>query len=277
MRKINYPLIISDFDGTLVRSDGNISDRNKKAIREYVAAGGVFAISTGRLPAGILRRAQELGLTGNICCCQGAIILDIQSKELLLDGRISLDSTLTACKKMETMGLHVHAYDLWDYYSNVDDEALKLYENVVQAKAEVVLDRPLSKFIEEKRLRAYKLLAMVKAEESDEILEKLSAEKIDGCELTKSANFLVEVVNEKYSKGTALEFLADYYGVSMAKTVAIGDQRNDISMIEKAGVGVAVKNADVSLKEKADYICNYTNDEDAVADIIEKFGFYEER
>ena len=68
MRRINYPLIVSDFDGTLVNNDGTISEKNKKAIAEYVAAGGAFAISTGRLPSGILSRAQELGLSGKVCC-----------------------------------------------------------------------------------------------------------------------------------------------------------------------------------------------------------------
>ena len=116
MRKINYPLIVSDFDGTLVKEDGTISEKNKKAIAEYIAAGGKFAISTGRLPSGILSRAQELGLQGNVCCCQGAIVLDIQTKEVLLEGRMSLQSTLTACKRLEELGLHIQVYDLWDYY-----------------------------------------------------------------------------------------------------------------------------------------------------------------
>ena len=57
MRKIKYPLIISDFDGTLVREDGRIDEKTKKAIDEYVKNGGVFAISTGRMPMGILSRA----------------------------------------------------------------------------------------------------------------------------------------------------------------------------------------------------------------------------
>ena len=49
MRQIKYPLIVSDFDGTLVNKDGTICESNKKAISEYIAAGGAFAISTGRL------------------------------------------------------------------------------------------------------------------------------------------------------------------------------------------------------------------------------------
>ena len=276
MRRINYPLIVSDFDGTLVNNDGTISKKNKKAIAEYVAAGGAFAISTGRLPSGILSRAQELGLTGKVCCCQGAIILDIQTKEVILEGRMSLESTLAACKKMEELGLHIHVYDLWDYYVNKDDEPLKLYEMLVKTKATLVLDKPLAQFIEEKGLCAYKLLAMVEPAHNAALLKVLQAENFEGCEVTKSADFLVEVVNKNYSKGTAVEFLANYYNIPLEKVIAVGDQLNDTPMIERAGLGIAVKNADESLKEKANYVCTHTNEEGAIAEIIEKFGFCEE-
>lgn len=272
IQKLKYPLIVSDFDGTLVRGDGSISEKNKLAIAKYVAAGGKFVLSTGRLPSGILSRAQELGLHGMVSCCQGAIILDIDTQERILDGHLSLETTLIACKTMEALGLHIHAYDLWDYYSNIDDEPLRLYEKLTKTKATVVENMPLSQFLEEKKLGAYKLLAMIYAEKSDELLQYLRGQNIPNCTVTKSAEFLVEVIPNQYSKGTAVEFLANYYGVPLEKTIAVGDQLNDLSMLEKAGLGIAVKNADVRLKEKANYISEYTCEEDAIAHIIEGFG-----
>ena len=276
MRKINYPLIVSDFDGTLVNADGTISEKNKKAIAEYVEAGGVFALSTGRLPAGILTRAKELGLKGKVCCCQGAIIVDIETKEVLMEGRLSIESTVAACKKMEQLDLHIHAYDLWDFYVNKDDEALRIYKHLVKTTPTLILDKPLSQYLEENNLPMYKLVVMVEPEDNERVLRILESEGFDGCEVTKSASYLVEVVNSKYSKGTAVEFLANYYGISLDKVIAVGDQLNDVSMIEKAGLGIAVKNAEDALKVKADYICKYTNEEGAIAEIIEKFGFCNE-
>ena len=276
MRKINYPLIVSDFDGTLVKKDGTIGEEDKKAILEYIAAGGKFAISTGRMPAGILVRAKELGLKGMVCCCQGSIIMDIESEEVILQGRIPLETTVAICKKMEAMGLHIHVYDLWDYYCNMDDDALKFYERAVKSKAKLVLDKKISQFVEETGLCSYKVLAMVPAEENERVLNILAAENFKDCVLTKSDAYLVEVINKNYSKGSAVEFLANYHNVSLKKTIAIGDQRNDLPMIEKAGLGIAVQNADDALKSKADYICAYTNEEGAVGKIIEKFGFCQE-
>jgi Cof subfamily protein (haloacid dehalogenase superfamily) len=273
MQKINYPLIVSDFDGTLVNDDGTISQNNKDAIAAYLADGGAFAISTGRMPSGILSRARELGLKGMVSCCQGAIIMDINTENVVLEGRIPHEVTLKIVEKMEAMGLHIHVYDLWDYYCNMDDEALKMYENAVKSKAKLVVDRKLSDFVRERRLASYKVLAMVRPQDSERVINELAQANFEGCGVTKSSEFLVEVVSMQYSKGTAIAFLADYYHTSVDKTVAIGDQRNDLPMIQQAGVGVAVKNADQALKEQANYVCEYTNEESAVADVIKRFGY----
>jgi Cof subfamily protein (haloacid dehalogenase superfamily) len=275
VQKINYGLIISDFDGTLVNHDGTITTENKQTITAYCENGGKFAISTGRLPGGILRRAQELGLQGAISCCQGSIILDIQSQEVLYSDSIPNDVSIQICEKLESMGLHVHAYDLWEYFCNKDDDALKLYERLTQTKANLITDKPLSQLIKETGLRSYKFLAMVDPKDSAALIEELLKETFEGCCVTKSGDYLVEVINAKNSKGTAAAFLSAYYNVPIEKTVCIGDQWNDIPMIKAAGLGVAVKNADDKLKAQADVVIDYTNEESAVAKVIQQYGFKE--
>ncbi len=276
MQALGYSLIVSDFDGTLVRSDGKISEENKRAIEKFIAAGGKFVISTGRLPSSILPRAKELGLQGALCCCQGSMIMDMQTETLLLSGCLPFESALAACAKMEQMGLHIQGYTKNEYYSNMDDEALAAYEHIVKIPANRVLDRPLSVFLRELNQPVYKLLAIVPKEENDRVLSSLQAEGFAGCDFTKSSDYFVEIIPAGYSKGTAVEYLANHYGVPLQNTIAVGDQRNDTPMVERAGLGVAVANADEELKARADYICSSTNDQDAVAKMIAKFVFHEE-
>ena len=273
MQDLDYKLIVSDFDGTLVNENGTISDKNKKAISDYIAAGGAFAISTGRMPDGILSRAKELGLKGLVSCCQGSIIADIDTKEFVFEGRIPYETTLAVVEKMEQMGLHIHVYEAWEYFSNMDDYALKMYENAVKSKATLVLNQPLSQFVKERRLASYKILAMVLPEDNERVIQELVAANFPNCTVTRSSGVLVEVINAQYSKGTAVEFLSDYFHVDLGKTVAIGDQLNDLPMIEKAGLGIAVQNADKGLKTVADVVSPLTNEEGAVAWAIEQFGF----
>ena len=274
-RKINYRLIVSDFDGTLVRKNGEIGERNKKAIAQYVQDGGVFAVSTGRLHYGILPRVRELGLKGAVSCGQGSLIVDIESGEPLLNGTLPCDVTVAICEKMEALGVHFHVYDFFNYYSNKNNQALKNYEDIVRMKAKVVDEEPLSAFVKREKIAAYKVLALVDPAEADTIIRELKKENFVGCEVTKSNDFLVEVINASYSKGTAVEFLTNYFHVPIEKTVAVGDQQNDIPMIEKAGLGIAVKNADETLKKSA-LVFGFTNEEDAIAEIIEKYGYTEE-
>jgi len=80
----------------------------------------------------------------------------------------------------------------------------------------------------------------------------------------------LEVMNKGINKGNAIRILAEIYGINREEIIAIGDNENDISMIEYAGLGIAMGNAVDTLKERADYITgNY--DEDGVAQAIEKF------
>ncbi|MBE7068479.1 MAG: HAD family hydrolase [Clostridiales bacterium] len=275
MRKINYGLIVSDFDGTLVSENGNIPEKNKSAIAEYVKDGGKFAISTGRLHYGIVPRAKELGLRGAVSCCQGAVIMDIESGKPLLNGVLSNEVTVQICRKMEELQLHIHVYGFDEFYCNKNDEALRFYERLVGKKATLITEEPLSAFVKETGIQAYKLLTIVEPQRAEGIMQALAKENFDGCVVTKSADFLVEVINANYSKGTAVEFLSKYYSVPLEKTIAVGDQLNDVPMIKRAGLGLAVNNADERLKKEA-IVLESTNEEGAIAEVIEKYGYMEE-
>ncbi len=275
MQKINYGLIVSDFDGTLARSDGTLSPRTKSVIAEYVKNGGKFAVSTGRMPEAILPRVKELGLVGAVCCGQGSVIVDIETSEVLYQNAIPNAVAIAICKKMESLGLHIHVYGLWDFYSNMQDEDLAKYEAATACKAKLVLDRPLSQFLQESGLNPFKIIAMVAPEENEPLRRLLDNEHFEGCDVTRSHAWLVEIGNAGSSKGTSIRYLASRYGIPMEKTIAIGDQINDLSMVETAGLGLAVANADEQLKACAT-VCPDTNDQDAVANVIQKYGYTEE-
>ncbi len=270
---INYKLIVSDYDGTLADKDCMVPDENLKAIKKYTDAGGIFAISTGRLPSAIINQARNMGLKGLMCCGQGTVCMDIESGEILFEERLSLEATISACKNLEEIGVHILAFDLLEFYSNRDDEVLAFYESLSKAKGIPVTDKKLSQFLEEKQICAYKLMALVEEKDNAKVIAKLNSANLPDCCITKSMDCLVEIVNPTKSKGTAIKFLAEKYNVPIEKTIGIGDNFNDIPMIETAGLGVAVGNAENILKERAGYICNRTNEECAVAEVIEKFGY----
>ena len=273
MRKIGYPLILTDFDGTLVRSDKTILDETYQAIAEYKESGGHFAISTGRMLSSILPIAREMGLTGLVAACQGALIADIASGELVVDGSMEKADAVEICRTLESMGLHVHAYETDKFYSNMDDDLLAYYCSIVKEEAVVVKDMPLFELLACKDMRVRKLVVMLYPKQRDGIYERLLELFGDKFYVTCSAPILVEICNPEYTKGTSLEKIAEYYGIPVEKTIAVGDSLNDLPMIERAGLGIAVGNAEEELKEKADVTLMATNDEDAIGVIIREYGF----
>ena len=96
----------------------------------------------------------------------------------------------------------------------------------------------------------------------DEITKELN--KIEGLEITKSWFNNIEIMATGSDKGSAVKILAEYLDIDKDEIIAFGDNYNDISMLEFAGIGVAMGNADEFVKSKADYITS-TNSEDGVA------------
>ena len=276
MRKIRYPLIISDFDGTLLRSDCMISERTRMAIEDYQRAGGKFAVCTGRPMNSILPRVKELGLKGLVSCFQGSVVVDIESGEFVVDGAISQNGALEICQFLETLDMHIHVYSLEGYYANKENALLRRYEELSGVKAKVVANMPLSQYIRLQNIVVRKVLVLVDPEERDEIYQMVFDRFGADYYVTSGASSVVEVIGKEYTKAMGIRCIANYYGVPVEKTVVAGDCLNDLPMLEAAGVGVAVKNAEDALKQLADVVMPFTNDEDAVAEIIEKFGYTEE-
>ena len=273
MKNIDKRLIVSDFDGTLARSDNAVSDRVRQTINEYVSSGGIFAVCTGRMLCSILPRVREIGLKGLVVAYQGSVIADIESGKLLRNNCLSVTECEEICAFAEKYNYKCNVYSDEVLYTNLPqgDSRLTVYETVTGVKA-VIVDGLVSKFVKDNNLTCNKITFLVNPNERERLYKLLQAQFSEKFDVTCSAKVLVEISPKSDDKGSALKYIADYFKIDLSSTVAIGDNLNDLSMIKIASVGVAVGNAVDDLKREADYI-SVSNDEDAVAEIIEKFGF----
>lgn len=258
---MRYRIFLSDFDGTLVRGDGTVSEANKAAIRRYREKGGIFAIVTGRMPASILPRLEELGIREGLAVAfQGATVADIKTRKLLKNGAFEKEAGLLALRTLERAAEHIHCYTADKLFCNVQDEPLEIYERICGVKAEVINTEPLSAFAERENLRVVKTLAMIEPEKCPALIQTLEAELGEEFYITRSAPFMVEVMPKGQNKGSAVEFLSKYYGVPISEIAAIGDQDNDIPMVSRAGGKFAVENADENLKKIAQVMPSVEDD-----------------
>ncbi len=275
MRKIKYPLIVSDYDGTLLRSDSTVSAETKEKIHEYIKAGGKFAVCSGRLLESVYNEVKKLELTGIVGAFQGAVIGDISSGRVLFEGHIPAQSAAKICRKCEELALHTHIYDVENFYTNMADEKLRDYEKLCGVKGILLDGESLSERILRTDMKVQKILVLVDEAEKENVYQMLNQAFGEEFYVTYSAAFLVEITNKNFSKASALEYIANFYNVPLDQTVAVGDNFNDTPMIVRAGLGIAVGNADERLKQVADVIFEATNDENAIGKIIEKYGFTE--
>lgn len=271
-KTINKRLIVSDFDGTLITDEQKIPDEVRSAIEEFVACGGIFAVCTGRMLRSILPRVRELGLKGLVVAYQGTVIAEIESGKIIKNGSIENASVVEICRYVEELGFSINTYSDDILYSNLpkDNAHLQQYEAVTGVQSEHV--DFMSDFALKNNLRCQKITCLVSPDDREELYSKLTQKFGSRFDVTCSASVLVEISPFGDTKGAALKYIADYYGVPMDSTVAVGDNLNDLSMIKAAQTGVAVGNAAELLKQSADFV-TVSNNEGAVAKIIEKFGF----
>ncbi|MBD5632653.1 MAG: HAD family phosphatase [Clostridia bacterium] len=273
MKKLNYKLIVSDFDGTLIDDNGKISPEVNSAINEYVACGGIFAVCTGRMLCSILPTVRDLGLKGLVVAHQGTVIAEIESGKLIKYGGMKSRDVAEVCKHLEELNrlINVYSDDVMYTTVNKNESYLKIYEDIVGIDSKYV-DGKMSEFVVEKDLFCQKVSVLVAPEEREWLYEELSKRLGKKFDVTCSASVLVEISPLSDNKGEALKFLAKHYNVPIEKTVAAGDNLNDLPMVKAAGIGVAVGNATEKLKEAADFV-SVTNNQGAVAQIIKKYGF----
>lgn len=276
MKELNYRLIVSDFDGTLTDSRNMVGADVIAAVEEYRSLGGIFAVCTGRILPSVLPRLRQMGLSGLAVASQGSTIADIATGRILREAGLDFSDAADICAALEEIGAAVNLYTTYGFYSNLpaEDEHLRKYEDITGITA-MHADRPLSAFVRDNGVQAVKVASICHKEDRQRILDYLHSKFGNKYEITSSAAVLVEISPLGENKGRALRFLSDYYNIPLAETVAVGDNLNDLPMIEEAGVGVAVGNAEEELKLSADFIA-VSSDEGAVKQVIEKFGYRNE-
>lgn len=273
MKKINNRLIVSDFDGTLLTDNQTVPEEVRAAIAEYVACGGIFAVCTGRMLASILPRVRELGLKGLVVAYQGTVIAEIESGKIIKKDAIAFTDVAEICSYFSQIGKCVNVYSEEVLYTDIpkDDDYLKRYERITGINA-VSANKPMVKFVTEKKLNCQKVTCLVSPKEREGVYNALRARFGDSFDVTCSAEVLVEISPLHDNKGEALKYIADYYGVPMSSTVAVGDNLNDLPMIVAASKGVAVGNGVAALKAVANDV-TVSNNEGALAKVIQKYGF----
>lgn len=261
-------LIAIDLDGTLLSDDKTISEKNKIALAKAKAKGVKVVICTGRPLAAIQNYLTELNLldaTDYSVTFNGGLV-QTNTGEIL--GKTTLD--LAEVKDLAALFVEL---DLpLDILS--DDTSLQVetasrksvYQEINKlVKFETVA---LSDLTEERLYN--KAVAAVEEEFLDQQIAKIPTEYYARYEIFKSRPILLEFMPQGVNKAFGLKILGAALQIDASEMMTLGDEANDLSMIEYAGLGVAMGNATTEIKDHAQFITG-TNQDSGVAEAVEKF------
>lgn len=263
MNKFDGLLIVTDLDGTLLRGDKSISKENLNAIEYFKANGGFFTFITGRPPMSSFDVCQTINPNAPFGCMNGGGIYDHIKKEYMWIETLPhsvLELVESVDKNMPTVGIQVCTPE--KVYFCKDNPAMirhRIATNLPNyACSYYDIKEPITKivFTEDDENTLFALRDMLNVHELAENFGFIRSDKD-----------FYEIVPKGINKGTVVNKLSQMLGIDLKRTIAIGDNDNDESMIRVASLGVAVSNASESAKSAADYI-TVSNEEHAIAKII---------
>lgn len=263
---MKFKLLVLDLDDTLLNDDLEIPQVNIDAVKAIEAQGCHVVLCSGRPLASMLKYVDTLDIHSDedyIVSYNGAIIDKVDGTRVHftpIEGE-ALEELIDIGRKA---GIDVQLYTE-ELTVEKHTERTKLYETLTSLPSRVVPDL---KEIKE----SVKVLFNHEAGAELEALRLEVVEKYSSIfNVFYSKPFYVEVLNKKASKGLAVKYLAEDLGIKQEEIIAIGDGFNDVSMLQYAGIGVAVNNAPDGVKEAADIVAKRTNNEGVVEEIYNKY------
>ncbi|MGW1346500.1 HAD family hydrolase [Kribbella sp. NPDC002412] len=255
-------LIATDLDGTLVRSDGTISDRTRSAVLAAQHAGSVFVMVTARPPRWLHDLADLVGEHGVAIVANGAILYDVVRRQpirtRMIDPAVALEVAQAIRAEIPEVEFAIERPDRYGQEPHYLNRWPKPDDTLVAA-IDVLLSEP-----------AAKLLVRHPSWHSDELLARISPLVAGRVTASHSGGTsLVEISASGVSKAAMLADFAATQGIPANDSIAFGDSINDLPMLAWAGTSYGVANAHAEVLAVVDEVCP-TNDEDGVAAVLER-------
>jgi len=260
---LKYKLLATDFDDTLLSDDLTVSKENRQALEKAKETGVEIAIVTGREYQALYKFWDTLNIGDYGVVLGGAQIIK-KDGEIIGHKYLKENIVKKAYDYIINNNLYCNVYKGYSYYYNIECENHEIYSKITKNRGEYIKD------LYSLTSGVGKMLIAVEKDSVEKIYNDFYNMLSNYCHITISKPTYIEITDMDATKGSALLRLIDMLGIKKEETIAIGDGPIDISMIEVAGVGVAVSNAVDALKEKADYIAP-SNKDNAIAEVIEKY------
>jgi len=286
-----YKLIAIDLDGTLLNSYGEISYKNKEAVKYALSKGVEVVLASGRDMQTMKKMSLELGIENFIIAGNGACIYDIKKDSNIYESFIKKEKVLKIIKICKENSIFFNIYTNQGIITESLDYNVKVFNNENNyrpnnKRTNIEIVNNIETYIEN---NDFKILKIIICDENkiifNNIIEKLK--KVKGVEVLDVEHmskkiirtgteehtieyFYTEITNEDTNKWSAIQFLAQKLGIKEDEIICIGDNINDLEMVKNAGIGIVMKNSALEKQNIANYVTE-DNNSDGVGNAIYKY------
>jgi Cof subfamily protein (haloacid dehalogenase superfamily) len=263
-----YRLLACDLDGTLLDEDLKITPRVRNALVACQARGIIVTIATGRAFSETLPFAQLLCIDVPIICYQGGVIRHPVTNELMYGASMDRGLVLKVIELAHAYNWHLVVYIEDDLYVEELRHPDRFYKTLLGSNIRCVDD--LARIVSCTDTSPAKFLFVAEPSEADYIQSRMELDFGGKINIVRSHSLFVEGNPLKVDKGDALRRVSEHLNIPRSQVVAIGDQGNDVSMINWAGLGIAMGNGSKAAQSAADWIAPPL-EADGAAVAIERF------
>ena len=258
-------LLMTDIDGTVMDENCHYTAKLKGYFDKLTDMGIKVVLATGRMFMGADGVRHDLGLKTPVVCYQGAVIRDMD--KTLHQSTVNHHIAREIIEISREKGFHLNLYN--NDVLIVEDDNKKIMADYTNGRHTTY--KATENFDNVELGAVPKLLAIIYNEKELLALQEEMQERFRGVlAVVRSHKYYLEFTNIDATKGSALNFLKEYWNIKTEEVFASGDQDNDYEMLQNAGIKVAMGNASEKLKQIADFIAP-TIKEDGLSRAIERY------
>lgn len=265
-------LIALDLDDTLLRADLTISPRNRETLRKASARGIRVVLASGRNIHSMRRYAGEIDAAGEgeyMICTNGAEIMETWTGKRVYERGIDGSLCLEIADTLESHGFPWQVYEEGKIRATRSTTWTELDTKLTGQPLEIISPEARRPLLERGQI---KFVVPAEPERVAVFMPQLKAMLEGRAEVLVSKPFFLEILPLGVDKGDALHRLCRRLGVGIERTMACGDAMNDLGMLREAGHSCCPANAVPEAKALARHVSSLTNEEDFVADVVERFA-----
>ena len=257
-------LLLSDVDGTLVRSDKSLSERTIEAVRKLHDAGIHFAVTSGRPPRGMEMLIEPLALATPLAAFNGGLIVE-PSMDVLAEHTIPDEVVDRVLELLGSFGLSIWVYRGADWLVR-DPEGPH-----VAREAHTVQFEPTVVDAFDGLTHVAKIVGVSDAHGTVATAAQATRAALgDHVSAWRSQPYYLDVTHPEANKGSVAQFLATRFDLEIGEIATIGDMPNDVLMFAHSGLSIAMGNAADEVQKAARRVTS-SNDEDGFAHAVEQF------